>query len=152
VTGKDRAIRLIGRARRQARREGLEVTFERVAGERQPYPDGNFDVVLATTVLYWVERPEAVLAEMARVARRGGTVATLDPSAAMNVAAMREYCVRHRLTRRDTRSLVSRAHASERCLRHAEAGMRKFLGGAGLNNLVVERRMDGMVWFARGTA
>jgi ubiquinone/menaquinone biosynthesis C-methylase UbiE len=152
VTATDRAIRFIGIARKLARREGLPISFARLPGERQPFADGSFDVVLATTVLYWVERPEAVLAEMVRLTRPGGIVATLDPHASMTVESMREYCVRHRLTASDSRSLISWAHASELCRRHTEPELKRFLAGAGLEALILERRMDGMVWFARGTA
>lgn len=152
VTATDRGMRFIGIARKLARRDGLEIAFARVPGERQPYPSGTFDLVLATTVLYWVERPEAVLAEMVRLARRGGVVAALDPHASMTADAMREYCVRHRLSTRDSRSLISWARASEPCARRTEPELRRLLAGGGLEALELERRMDGMVWFARGWA
>ncbi len=150
VTATDRAIRLIGIARKLTREEGLEISFARVPGERQPFPSGSFDLVLATAVLYWVERPEAVLAEMVRLARPGGVVATLDPHSSMTVNAMREYCVRHRLSARDTRSLISWASASEPCARRTEQQLRGFLTGGGLEALELERRVGGMVWFTRG--
>lgn len=152
VTATDRAVRFMGIARRLARRERLDISFTRVPGERQPFVNGSFDLVLATAVLYWVERPEAVLAEMVRLARPGGVVGALDPHASMTVNAMREYCVRHRLSERDSRSLVSWARASEPCVRRTESDLKRFLAGAGLESLILERRMDGMVWFARGTA
>jgi 2-polyprenyl-3-methyl-5-hydroxy-6-metoxy-1,4-benzoquinol methylase len=152
VTATDRGIRFIRIARRLARGEGLEIRFARTPGERQQYASASFDIVLATTVLSWVERREAVLAEMVRLARPGGIVATLDPSAAMTVEAMREYCHRHRLSARDTRNLVFWAHSSERCVRKTEPELRRFLASTGLEAIELERRMDGMVWFARGIA
>lgn len=152
VTATDRAVRLLGIARRLARGERLPISFQRVPGERQPFPDCVFDVVLATTVLHWVERPEAVLREMVRVARPGATVATLDPHSSMNAARMRAYCERHGFCREDTRKLVAWARASARTSCRDEAGLRRFLLTAGLQSLVLERRMDGMVWFARGRA
>lgn len=151
VTATDRGVRLIRIARSLARREKVSVQFERVPGARQPFPDGAFDLVLATTVLYWVERPEAVLAEMVRLTRPGGTVATLDPHASMSVAAIRDYCSRHALHPRDARKLITWAQASERSIRRDEASLRGFLAAAGLTSLVLERRLDGMVWFARGS-
>jgi ubiquinone/menaquinone biosynthesis C-methylase UbiE len=152
VTGTDRAVRLLGIARRLARGERLSISFARVPAERQPFPDCAFDVVLATTVLHWVERPEAVLREMVRVARPGATVATLDPDSSMNAATMRAYCVRRGFCREDTHKLVAWARSSARSSCRDEAGLRRFLLTAGLQSLVLERRMDGMVWFARGRA
>ncbi len=150
VTATDRAVRLLGIARRLARSERLPILFRRVRAERQPFPDCAFDVVLATTVLHWVERPEAVLREMVRVARPGATVATLDPNSSMSPAGMRAYCMRCGLSRADTDKLVAWARASQSSPCRDEAGLRQFLLDAGLHSLVLERRMDGMVWFARG--
>lgn len=149
VTATDRAVRLLGIARRLARSERLPILFRRVRAERQPFPDCAFDVVLATTVLHWVERPEAVLREMVRVARPGATVATLDPHSSMSPAGMRAYSMRRGLSHADTDKLVAWARASQSSPCRDEAGLRRFLLDAGLHSLVLERRMDGMVWFAR---
>ncbi len=40
------------------------------AGEQLPFPDASFDLVCETGVLHHVPRPDAVVAEMTRVARR----------------------------------------------------------------------------------
>ena len=151
VTGVDRGWRLIRIARRLAAREGLPVRFERAPAERLPFAGAAFDLAVATTVIYWVEQPEAVLREMMRVTRPGGTLATLDPHASMNVAAVRTYCASKQVNREDTRKLVAWAHASEHCRRYTEDELRRLLGGVGLAGLVLERRMGGLVWFARGT-
>jgi len=150
VTGVDRGWRLVRMARRLAAREGVFVCFARAPGERLPFADAAFDLTLATTVIYWVERPEAVLREMVRVTRPGGGVATLDPHASMSVASVRAYCQSQRLSRQDTSKLVAWAHASERCRRFTKDELRKLLGGAGLAEMHLERRMGGLVWFARG--
>ncbi len=151
VTGVDRGWRLIRIARRLAAREGLPVRFERAPAERLPFAGAAFDLAVATTVIYWVEQPEAVLREMMRVTRPGGTLATLDPHASMNVAAVRTYCASEQVNRENTRKLVAWAHASEHCRRYTEDELRRLLGGVGLTGLVLERRMGGLVWFARGT-
>lgn len=150
VTGVDRGWRLIRIARRLATREGVPVRFERAPGEQLPFADAAFDLALATTVIYWVQRPEAVLREMVRVTRPGGGVATLDPHASMSVASVRAYCESRRLNWQDARKLVAWAHASERCRRFTEDELRGLLGGAGLTELHLQRRMAGLVWFARG--
>jgi ubiquinone/menaquinone biosynthesis C-methylase UbiE len=151
VTGVDRGWRLLRIARRLAAREGLAVEFRRAAAERLPFPEHAFDFVLATTVVYFVRRPGAVLAEMARVARPGGAVASLDPSNQMTAAAVAEYARRRGLDRRDTRKLVLWARAAELSNRRfTEADLRGLLAGAGLEQIRLERRLDGMVWFSRG--
>lgn len=40
------------------------------SGTRLPFPDASFDIVCATALMHHVPRPETVLAEMTRVARR----------------------------------------------------------------------------------
>jgi ubiquinone/menaquinone biosynthesis C-methylase UbiE len=154
VTGVDRGWRLLRLARRWAARDpetaALPVAFHRATGENLPFPDNTFDLTLATTVIYFVDQPHAVLREIVRVTRPGGTVATLDPHASMNRRSIRDYCERRQLDRRDTRKLIAWAIASERCLRFQEHELRAMLVGAGLDSLELERRMAGLVWFARG--
>ncbi len=150
VTGVDRGWRLLRIARRLAGREGVVVRLERASAERLPFADAVFDLTMATTVVYWVARPEPVVREMVRVTRPGGTLATLDPHTSMSVAAVHAYCERSRLNRQDSRKLVAWAHASEHSRRFTEEELRSLLMGAGLTELHLERRMAGLVWFARG--
>jgi ubiquinone/menaquinone biosynthesis C-methylase UbiE len=136
-------------ARKLAAKEKLGVKFVRAPGERLPFPDGAFDLTYATTVLYWVERPAEILREMVRVTRPGGTVATLDPHASMNLESVAEYARRKGCNREDTRKLLAWAHASRHSLRFREEELRALLAAAGLAELHLERRMSGLVWFAR---
>lgn len=62
-------------AARQARGAGVDGAFDfRVIEtvESLPYAAGSFDGVLCSSVLEYLERPEAALAEIARVLRPGG--------------------------------------------------------------------------------
>jgi len=60
-----------------AARERLPgVTVERASAERLPFPDDAFDAALAQLVVHFMSDPVAGLAEMGRVTRRGGVVAT----------------------------------------------------------------------------
>ena len=52
------------------RHPGVEV--QQAAAEQLPYPDGEFDRVLAQLVVHFMKDPVAGLAEMSRVTRRNG--------------------------------------------------------------------------------
>jgi ubiquinone/menaquinone biosynthesis C-methylase UbiE len=154
VTGVDRGRLLLRLARRWAAQDPesdvRSIEFHRAPAERLPFPDNSFDLVTATTVVYFVAKPAAVLHEMVRVTRPGGIVATLDPHASMDRRSIRDYCERRSLGPQDTRKLLTWAIASERCLRFEEHELRALLNAAGLASIELERRMAGLVWFARG--
>ena len=77
VVGADQATFLIERARELA--AGLEgLTFMEASGDDLPFEAAEFDVIVAHTVLTHVADPEAVLAELSRVLRPGGTLAICD--------------------------------------------------------------------------
>jgi ubiquinone/menaquinone biosynthesis C-methylase UbiE len=126
------------------------IEFHRAPAERLPFPDHSFDLVTATTVVYFVAKPAVVMREMVRVTRPGGMVATLDPHASMDRRSVRDYCERRRLGPQDMRKLLTWAIASERCLRFEAHELRALLAAAGLASIGLERHMAGLVWFARG--
>jgi demethylmenaquinone methyltransferase / 2-methoxy-6-polyprenyl-1,4-benzoquinol methylase len=59
---------------------GLSGRIALVTGraERLPFPDASFDALTFTYLLRYVEDPQATLAELARVVKPGGTVASLE--------------------------------------------------------------------------
>jgi ubiquinone/menaquinone biosynthesis C-methylase UbiE len=152
VTGVDRGRQILRIARSLAGDEGLAVEFLRASAEQLPFADRTFDVTFATTVVYFVARPERVVREMARVTRPGGALATLDPHASMSVGSVRAYSRAKQLSRKDARKLVAWARAAELNRRFQEQELRHLLEQAGWRKLVLERRMGGLVWFARGLA
>ena len=153
VTGVDRGRRLLHLARRWSSQDPESavraIQFRRAPAERLPFSENSFDLVTATTVIYFVAKPAAVLQEMVRVTRPGGTVATLDPHASMNRRSVHDYCERRRFSPQDTRKLLIWAIASERCLRFEEQELRALFAAAGLASIELERRMAGLIWFAR---
>lgn len=149
VTGVDRGRRLLRIARRWAAREGAAVEFRQAPADQLPFPDSAFECALATTVLYFVTDARAVLHEMVRVTRAGGTVATLDPHASMSVPAAHEYCRKQNLNSKDTRKLLAWAAAAELNRRFEESELRGLLESAALKGVQMERRLGGLVWFAR---
>jgi ubiquinone/menaquinone biosynthesis C-methylase UbiE len=74
VTGVDVDPEMLRAAERRASAMKLGVTFVEGRAERLPVSDERFDLVLAVTVLCFVEDPAASFRELARVLRPGGRV------------------------------------------------------------------------------
>jgi len=74
VTGLDQSGEMLAVARR---RLGSEVQLVHASAESMPFPDASFDHVTVTYLLRYVD-PGATLAELARVVRPGGVVASLE--------------------------------------------------------------------------
>jgi demethylmenaquinone methyltransferase / 2-methoxy-6-polyprenyl-1,4-benzoquinol methylase len=54
------------------------IRFVRGRAERLPFPDATFDAVTFTYLLRYVDDPAATVAELVRVLRPGGTMASLE--------------------------------------------------------------------------
>ncbi len=77
VVGIDPVPELLALARQRTRDLG-NAEFVEADGTALPFPDGSFDLAGTMRTLHHVERPERVVAELARVTRRGGTVLVID--------------------------------------------------------------------------
>lgn len=80
ITGIDLSEAMLARGLRNviaARRED-RITLVRGQGEQLPFADGSFDAVTFTYLLRYVADPTATVAELARVVRPGGTIASLE--------------------------------------------------------------------------
>jgi len=75
VVGIDRVPELLALARERA---SAGVTFGEGDAESLPFDDGAFDLATTLRTLHHVERPERVVAEMARVTRPGGRMLVAD--------------------------------------------------------------------------
>ncbi|HEY7546659.1 MAG TPA: class I SAM-dependent methyltransferase, partial [Blastocatellia bacterium] len=75
VTGVDIATNSLTTARERARTEGVEIRFDEGDAESLPYADAAFDEVVSMFGAMFAPQPQLVLAELARVCRRGGRVA-----------------------------------------------------------------------------
>ena len=80
VVGVDLTEEMLAEGRRRVAAAGLAHRIGLVAGraEQLPFPDGHFDALTFTYLLRYVQDPQATLAELARVVRPGGTVASLE--------------------------------------------------------------------------
>ena len=75
VTGVDQSAEMLSEARR---RFGDGVELVDTSAESLPFPDDAFDHLTFTYLLRYVRDPGATLAELARVVRPGGVVASLE--------------------------------------------------------------------------
>jgi demethylmenaquinone methyltransferase / 2-methoxy-6-polyprenyl-1,4-benzoquinol methylase len=80
VTGIDITEAMLRRGAAAVRREGLQTQIALVAGqaEQLPFPDATFDALTFTYLLRYVADPAATIAELARVVRPGGAIASLE--------------------------------------------------------------------------
>ena len=80
VVGVDLSENMLQRGQRNVQRQGVEhqVTLVQGRAEKLDYPDGYFDAVVFTYLLRYVENVTATVAEVARVLKPGGRLASLD--------------------------------------------------------------------------
>jgi demethylmenaquinone methyltransferase/2-methoxy-6-polyprenyl-1,4-benzoquinol methylase len=81
VVGLDQSSEMLARARELAgRTPGLadRITFVEASAERLPFENAHFDAVTFTYLLRYVDDPGATLAELARVLKPGGRMASLE--------------------------------------------------------------------------
>jgi demethylmenaquinone methyltransferase/2-methoxy-6-polyprenyl-1,4-benzoquinol methylase len=80
VVGLDQSDEMLAAGRRRIERARLADRVRLVHGnaERLPFQDGEFDALTFTYLLRYVDDPSATMRELARVTRRGGTIASLE--------------------------------------------------------------------------
>jgi demethylmenaquinone methyltransferase/2-methoxy-6-polyprenyl-1,4-benzoquinol methylase len=80
VTGIDITEAMLQRGLATVRREGLRTRIALVSGraEQLPFADAKFDALTFTYLLRYVADPAATIAELARVVRPGGAIASLE--------------------------------------------------------------------------
>jgi demethylmenaquinone methyltransferase/2-methoxy-6-polyprenyl-1,4-benzoquinol methylase len=80
VVGVDLTEEMLRRGRQRVDQRGRSHRVRLVGGrgEQLPFPDASFDALTFTYLLRYVADPPATLAELARVVRPGGVVASLE--------------------------------------------------------------------------
>ena len=80
VVGIDLTEQMLRRGRRNVEAAGLAGRISLITGraEQLPFADATFDSLTFTYLLRYVDEPQATLAELARVVKPGGTVASLE--------------------------------------------------------------------------
>jgi ubiquinone/menaquinone biosynthesis C-methylase UbiE len=79
VVGVDSSRAMIAEARRRAGEAGAAVELQVGDAQHLDFPDASFDCARCERTLQYVDRPERVVAEMARVTRPGGRVQLSEP-------------------------------------------------------------------------
>ena len=96
VVGVDQSSEMLEEARRRITLAAAtkEIRLEEGRAEELPFEDRAFDALTVTYLLRYVDDPAATLAELARVVRPGGTIASLEfglPPAALPRMAWELY-------------------------------------------------------------
>jgi demethylmenaquinone methyltransferase / 2-methoxy-6-polyprenyl-1,4-benzoquinol methylase len=80
VVGLDQSPEMLAEGRARVKQAGLADRIELVEGraEQLPFDDAAFDALTFTYLLRYVDDPGTTLRELARVVRRGGTIASLE--------------------------------------------------------------------------
>jgi demethylmenaquinone methyltransferase/2-methoxy-6-polyprenyl-1,4-benzoquinol methylase len=80
IVGVDLTEQMLHRGKRNVAEAGQDQRISLVAGraEQLPFPDASFDALTFTYLLRYVEDPQATLAELARVVKPGGRIASLE--------------------------------------------------------------------------
>jgi demethylmenaquinone methyltransferase/2-methoxy-6-polyprenyl-1,4-benzoquinol methylase len=80
IVGADLTEEMLRQGRRRVAAAGMADRVALVAGraEQLPFPDGYFDALTFTYLLRYVRDPQATLAELARVLKPGGVMASLE--------------------------------------------------------------------------
>jgi len=96
VTGIDQSADMLAAARERLEASGLSQRVTLIEGEAEhlPFADATFDALTVTYLLRYVDDPAAVLRELVRVVKPGGTFASMEfgvPPHALPRAAWRLY-------------------------------------------------------------
>jgi ubiquinone/menaquinone biosynthesis C-methylase UbiE len=142
---------MIARATDRAKALGVgNVRYLEAQATSLPFEDGEFDLVVASNLLFHLADPGAALREAARVLRRGGRLAVLEPSSAMSRAAMSAFLEEeeHDLAQFGGYALLAWADAAEATRRFNEQQLAAELTAAGFETVLEERELTGLAILA----
>lgn len=109
--------------------------------QRLPFTAERFDLVTATNVIFLMDHPQEGLAQMARVVRRGGRLAMLNPSEHLSTGSAAALADERGLTGIERTSLLRWARAAEERQRFSETQIRRMLELAGCQVIETGTRM-----------
>ena len=141
---------MIEQAQKLANDEGLRnVDFRVGALPDLPYAPERFEAVMATNVIFLQRNPQAAVQEMARVCKPKGSVAMLNPSPQMGAATATAYADQHDLADLNRVSFINWGSVAEQAHRFSAEQITKMFEAAGLSEIVIEVKIDGLALFAK---
>jgi ubiquinone/menaquinone biosynthesis C-methylase UbiE len=78
ITGLDISATFVEIARQNARKEGVEINFQRGNASRMPFLDGSFDLIVCRAAFKNFTDPFGALQEIYRVLKHGGRAVIID--------------------------------------------------------------------------
>jgi ubiquinone/menaquinone biosynthesis C-methylase UbiE len=141
---------MIEQAQKLANEEGLTNAEFRVGALPDlPYAPDRFEAVTATNVIFLQRHPQAAVVEMARVCKPDGTVAMLNPSPQMNVAAATAHADRQGLTEFNRVSFINWGNIAEQAQRFRAEQITEMFQAVGLSEIIIEAKIGGLALFAK---
>ncbi len=138
VWGVDLSSSMLAKAQRVPSR----AQFRLADATHLPSPDQSFDIVLAASLINVVESPRAVLVEMLRVCRKGGTVSVLVPARSFSSADAKRYVEVEHLTGLSGAAFTAWHHLG----RKMDVGvLRNHFTECGMENISTEVLLGGLV-------
>jgi ubiquinone/menaquinone biosynthesis C-methylase UbiE len=147
AVGADGDFRMI----EQAQRLYGERPFHHTQAENLPWYDGQFDVVMAGNLLFFLPDPLVVLREMARVTKRGGHVVLWNPSEQINQTAAAQYAANQaQWDGFAQKHLVNWAGVAENNRRWHKADLARLFAQTNLTAFLSETTLGGLARYAKG--
>lgn len=137
VTGIDIAENMLARAEVRAAKLGADVDLRRMDAEHLDFPDGRFDVVVATFVFCSVPDPIAGLREARRALKPGGVLLLLEHVRSENPVLGKLMDILNPFVVRVAGANINR-HTAEN------------VSAAGFHDVTIARRMGGIVRLIEG--
>lgn len=151
VVGVDSYPPVVRRAQEITREQGLQnITFQEAEPLSLPFPAYSFDLAVSVALLACVPDPLAVLREMGRVTRLGGSVASLNPSVKMSPPMALRYAREHRLPEVAAEQMLQLAGVMYSYHHFTPEALALLCEECGLRESQMESKMDGLIIFAKG--
>ncbi len=138
VSAVDRSLQMIAKAKQKT----ISVKFHQADAAQLPFPDQQFDVVLAASLINVVDNPIAVLNEMKRVCTKGGTVSVLVPTQTFSDTDAKRYIATEKLTGFSTTAFITWHRLGRKM--DIEVLIRQFKN-CGFTNIMTNNLLGGMI-------
>lgn len=150
AVGVDHSDAMIKRAREIAR-GSRRLHYEVGDAAAIPFPDDQFDVVTATSVLYLLSDQRRALEEMMRAVKPGGAVASMEPSVEMRPDRVTTVATQRGITGFDFEALLGWMKAANYHGALSLPDLMRIYERVGLKDTKIQSALDGLVLMAKAT-